>query len=116
MPWTGPKPVPDEVDANENGDCKGDKCRNRTNGEEGAGGDWSAEDEEEHENTDNVIEPDGVDRGSSMPIHALDPRRGWETVVAGIGICDPGCSNLRGGVELWLISRGGKIERLTMHP
>ncbi len=71
MPRSGPEAVADEENTDEDGDGEGYERGDGADGEEGAGCEFAAEDEDGHGDADEGVEPDCVDGSAGMVIYAF---------------------------------------------
>ena len=90
IPRPRPEAVTDEEEPDEDWNCEGDVLCYGADREQGADGQLAAEDEEEQEQSDEVVDEDGVDGSAGHVIDFLPDRRKGETVVAGVGERDAG--------------------------
>ena len=91
MPWAAAKSVADEEYADENRDCESDVSSDCSNGENGANGHATAEDQEEKENANEGIEPNSINWGVCVLVHALNPPGEWEAAITSV------CEGYSGG-------------------
>lgn len=85
MPWACSKAVTDEENADEDRGRESDKGSDSRDGEERAGCEVAAKNEQSHEDANSSIEPDGVDRGAGAFVDLFDPEGAGKTVVPGVG-------------------------------
>lgn len=67
------------------GSGEGDESGCGANTEKGTDCELAAEDEEQHQTPDDIVEPDCVDRGTCAGVDVLPDVREWETSITGIG-------------------------------
>lgn len=84
-----------EEHADEDRDGEGNVGRNSSNGEKGTGGHGAGKDEKGESDADNGVKPYGIDRGLGALVHALNPGRSWQAVVAGVRKSYAGGGDLR---------------------